>query len=44
MSKKFIKMNDNKNNLSLGNLVNIIKNLYEKLHINYMRALPAIII
>ena len=25
MSKKFIKMNDNKNNLSLGNLVNIIK-------------------
>lgn len=25
MAKKFIKMNDNKNNLSLGNLVNIIK-------------------
>ena len=25
MSKKFIKMNNNKNNLSLGNLVNIIK-------------------
>lgn len=25
MTKKFIKMNDNKNNLSLGNLVNIIK-------------------